>query len=254
MDFAALAHECAPSVHQQTIAAVVHTESAGNPWAIGVNRANPKHKRPTNKTEAVAEAKRLIEAGYNIDMGLGQINSANLEWLGLTVEQVFDPCTNLQAAAKILTQNYIRAASYGETQDRLKAALSAYNTGHFERGIKNGYVGEVYKMADRTMPTVPAINENAATTKAKPAAKPKENHPTSAGNVFGSHNQRASNVFERGQERGQQTAQHEHTPEDLARAAQLLQLLQTMQQDISSSETQGSKDIDPAEVFPKTHE
>jgi len=169
MDFLALVNECAPQVHQQTISAIVRTESAGNPWAIGINRAQPpaSFQKPASKTEAVQQAKSLIQQGYNIDIGLGQINSANLSWLGLTVEQAFDPCTNLSAAARILTDNYTRAnKQYAQEQASLAAALSAYNTGHFEHGITNGYVHKIYKAADKGPPVikVPAPKGIAPTT------------------------------------------------------------------------------------------
>ncbi|RRD64400.1 hypothetical protein EII19_13195 [Comamonadaceae bacterium OH2310_COT-174] len=243
MDFLALAVECAPSVHQQTIAAIVQTESAGDPWAIGVNRASPARKKPKTKTEAVEEAKRLIKAGYNIDMGLGQINSANLDWLGLTVEQVFDPCTNLRAAAKILTMNFLRAgASHTDQQSRLKAALSAYNTGNFERGLTNGYVAKVYKAADRPPPTVPAITADAqATTPVKPKASPQ---PSSVGNAFGSSGN-AGNVFSQPEAPSSPVL----SDEELVRAAQLLRLLQSMQQAATPTIHEMASE-DPAMVFP----
>jgi len=148
MDFLALASECAPAVHHETIAAIVRTESGGNPWTIGINGTEPKvlPEQPSSKEGAVRTATQLIQNGYSIDMGLAQINSANLSWLGLTVEQVFDPCTNLRAAAKILTDNYVRASKqYAEEQASLAAALSAYNTGDFDSGIANGYVEAISK-------------------------------------------------------------------------------------------------------------
>lgn len=125
------------------MAAIVQTESQGNPWAIGVNRAAAV-AQPTSQAEAIRVARRLIAQGRNIDMGLAQINSANLSWLNLTVEQVFDPCTNLRAGAFILTDNYRRAVS-ARIERPLHAALSAYNTGSFTRGLSNGYVGRVMR-------------------------------------------------------------------------------------------------------------
>ena len=103
MDFLVLAQQCAPAVHPQTLAAIVKTESGFNPFAIGVNKGGLQLTRqPTNKAEAVAAAKTLIAGGQNIDMGLGQINSENLTRLGMTVDEVFDVCKNLSAAALIL--------------------------------------------------------------------------------------------------------------------------------------------------------
>jgi soluble lytic murein transglycosylase-like protein len=73
---------------------------------------------------------RLIRQGYNIDLGLGQINSANLGWLGLSVEDAFEPCRNLAAAARVLTTNYQSVAHSAQSSDHaIATALSLYNTG-----------------------------------------------------------------------------------------------------------------------------
>ncbi len=145
MDLLTLVLVCAPFVSSNTMMAVMTHESAGNPWAIGVN-GNHRFRKPDSYQSAVSEARRLIAAGANIDMGLMQINSRTMVNLGLTVEQVFDPCSNVYAGGVVLTRNYVRASSqYPSQQAALQAALSAYNTGDFERGVRNGYVGFVLK-------------------------------------------------------------------------------------------------------------
>lgn len=143
IDLAMMIQQCAPAVGQVTMSAIVQTESGGHPWAIGDNTAKLS-RQPRTKDEAVSTAKDLIAAGHNIDMGLGQINSKNLSWLGLNVEQVFDPCTNLAAAATVLSGAYQRAVKqHGAGQQALLAALSAYNTGSLVNGFGNGYVQKV---------------------------------------------------------------------------------------------------------------
>ena len=139
------------------MAAIVSVESRGNPFAIGVNRGR-QVRQPTSAAEAVAVAKRLLARGANIDLGLGQINSSNLKWLGLSVEAAFDPCSNLAAAARVLTGNYRRAVALG-IQSPLGAALSAYNTGSMQRGYRNGYVAKVYRASGTPLLTdqVPSI-------------------------------------------------------------------------------------------------
>ena len=142
--------QCAPDVHPKTMSAVIYHESKGNPFAIGVNTKKIKIKeQPTTKEAAISAAKKLMDAGANIDMGLGQINSANLEWLKLSVEDVFDTCKNLQAASKILTANYkyAKQAFVENDQAALRAALSSYNTGNQQRGLINGYVENIYRSA-----------------------------------------------------------------------------------------------------------
>lgn len=147
MDLLTLVLVCAPFVASDTMLAVMKQESGGNQWAIGVNSSH-KFKRASNYSEAVAESNRLIASGANIDMGLMQINSRTMNNLGLTVEQIFDPCTNVYAGGTVLTRNYYRASkNIKDERAALLAALSAYNTGNFSNGFSNGYVHCVLEKA-----------------------------------------------------------------------------------------------------------
>lgn len=141
----ALIAACAPGVHPTTIQAIVKVESGGNPLALNVNKKNgvgyPTPRGIKSAGEAVAAAHSAISAGHTVDLGYMQINSANLGWLGVTVEDMFDPCRNLAAGARIISTSYARAlAVHQDPQTALRAALSAYNTGNFTRGFRNGYV------------------------------------------------------------------------------------------------------------------
>ena len=138
----ALASQCAPSVAPQTVAAIVQTESHGHPFALNVNGGSQPPPQ-TNPASAAATAKRYIAAGYSVDLGLGQINSRNMRWLGLTWDTVFDPCTNIAALGRLLTQNYNTAIAGRDSQTALRVALSLYNTGSSSRGFRNGYVAKV---------------------------------------------------------------------------------------------------------------
>lgn len=142
----ALASQCAPTVAPETLYAVIATESQGNPFAIGINGGKRLERQPRNRGEAVATARMLLSQGANIDLGLGQINSANLSWLQLSVEDAFEPCANIRAAAKVLSSNYKAALAAGH-EAPLGAALSAYNTGSMTKGYRNGYVAKVFKNA-----------------------------------------------------------------------------------------------------------
>lgn len=169
MDFNTLAAECASWVAPSTLAAIVKTESGFKPLAIGINGGARLQRQPQNLEEAVTTAKWLIANGYNIDMGLGQVNSANLAKTGLTVEHAFDPCKNLAAAATILTWNYQSASRKTDNQQAaLHAALSAYNTGSFTRGFSNGYVGKVIRNANvgQVVPIPLMKREGKASTRA----------------------------------------------------------------------------------------
>ena len=199
MDFAALAQECAPWVAHQTMAAIVRTESAFRPLAIGINGGAKLTRQPETKAEAVATAKWLIANGYNIDMGLGQINSANLPKIGLTVENAFDPCQNIAAAATILHGNYQSAKRRtGNDQAALHAALSAYNTGSFTRGYANGYVQRVVSNATpqgkRPATPIPLLPAKAAKPKVK---QPEKERPPKAPPENSQQEKEAGDVYSR---------------------------------------------------------
>lgn len=119
-----LAVTCAPQVAPATLAAVARTESDFQTLAIGDNTARRSYS-PHDKSEAVALARQLMTEGHDLDLGLMQINQRNFGWLGLTVEDAFDPCRSIAAGAVVLT------------------SLSRYNTGNPWAGISNGYVARI---------------------------------------------------------------------------------------------------------------
>lgn len=137
-----LAAQCAPNVAPGTIAAIVQTESQGFEWALNVNGLGRKIV-PTSREQAVALARHYVGRGYSVDLGLGQINSRNMKALGLTWDNVFDPCTNIAAAGAVLSGNYHSVRAGLHPQRALRIALSMYNTGSRSRGFSNGYVGKV---------------------------------------------------------------------------------------------------------------
>jgi type IV secretion system protein VirB1 len=138
----ALASQCAPTVAPETVLAIIQTESSGEPFALNVNGGR-QPARQGNAADAAATARRYVAAGYSVDLGLGQINSRNMRWLGLTWETVFDPCTNVAALARVLTTNYNSVKAGRDPQTALRVALSMYNTGSQTRGFRNGYVAKV---------------------------------------------------------------------------------------------------------------
>lgn len=159
---AALVERCATGVAPATMLGIVQVESGFNPLAIGVNGAPRKPSAPLSADEAVKKAAQLIEAGASVDLGLGQINSANLPRLKLSVGEALDPCKNLAAAAEVLREGYERSVVKGQApQEALRTALSLYNTGHPSRGLENGYVAKVtaaalrFESAPPTKPDVP---------------------------------------------------------------------------------------------------
>lgn len=167
-----LAAACAPTVAPQTLLSIAQVESGFDPLAIGVNGPGGGGVRPRDAAEAVQRAKALIAAGRNIDLGLAQINVRNLGWLRLSVEQAFDPCRNLAAAAEVLTDGYRRAAAgRADPQAALRTALSFYNTGDPERGLRNGYVAKVTRSAATLVPALQP-DEGQARTDSRPRRDP----------------------------------------------------------------------------------
>lgn len=146
MDIASLFTACSIIISQPLLEAIVSTESRGNPYTVNINSDNfgQKSYQFENKSDAVIFSKDLIQQGYSLDLGLGQINSKNLKGLQLSVEEVFDPCTNLSALQSIFLRGYDKEVDQRLTREQKEiAALSRYNTGHPTRGIENGYVYNV---------------------------------------------------------------------------------------------------------------
>ena len=146
----ALLQQCSPEVAPVTMAAIVQTESGGRPWTIHDNTTG-QSLRFQNRTQAVAMARILIAHGHKLDMGIAQVDSENLGWLGLTARQVFNPCSNLKAAQRILVGAYRQAGANG-TQS-LAGAFEAYNSGR--TWGDQGYAQGVFRNAGVEIPAIP---------------------------------------------------------------------------------------------------
>jgi type IV secretion system protein VirB1 len=107
--------------------------------------------------------------GHSVDIGLSQINSQNLSWVGLSVTQAFEPCSNLRAGAAILSTDYASASRrFGSGQYALRRALGAYNSGSLFAG--NAYV-------DRILVAAGLPPEFAAAAPAAGVEKPRATQP-----------------------------------------------------------------------------
>ncbi|WGM03744.1 lytic transglycosylase domain-containing protein [Arsenophonus nasoniae] len=136
--FLALAMQCAPSVHPDTVLDIARVESGFNPYAIA--EIIPKSERQPDKPNVIsyhpktdADAIRLInqieQKKRRYSVGLMQITSTNFNHYRVTARDLLEPCTNLAIFEKILTDCYQRGGS-------LKRALSCYYTGNFSTGQK----------------------------------------------------------------------------------------------------------------------
>jgi type IV secretion system protein VirB1 len=124
---------------------LVVTESGGDPLRIHVNRG--PLVRAASVASGAAIVRRYMAAGYTVDVGLAQVNSANFARLGVTIEQVFDPCTNLGLASILLQTGYGRASRYYTGVDAISATYSLYNTGTMTGGVRNGYAARIWAAA-----------------------------------------------------------------------------------------------------------
>lgn len=131
---AQLLHICAPDVGVRTMTAIVQVESGGNPLAIHDNTLG-RSFAPHDARQAVVWANQLLAMHHSVDLGLSQINSANLPRLGLSVTEAFDACSNLSAGSMILAADYRAAVrQFGPGQYALRSAIGAYNTGSLFAG------------------------------------------------------------------------------------------------------------------------
>lgn len=176
-DYQALLARCVPHASPVTMTALLRQESSFNRYAVNDNSAASSYAQPTTKAEAVALVSRLLAAGHNVDVGLGQINSANFYRLSFDWPQLFEPCKNLKAAAMILRECYARALHPFDTkQGALRAALSCYNTGNFKDGFSNGYVMQVAQnvgsSSGATMLPIPALEPSGPLPRVRQRARP----------------------------------------------------------------------------------
>lgn len=163
-DFGELAKRCAPEVSEDTLRALVRTESSFNPYAIGI--VGGGSRQPKAFHEAMAIIAQLELEGKNYSVGLAQINKKNFSKLGINAAGALDACTNLKAASKILSECYQRAQK-NSGSNSLHDALSCYYSGNFQTGYRHGYVDKVRINAgiNVNVPTVPSIREAEAQTK-----------------------------------------------------------------------------------------
>ncbi|MGC9271898.1 transglycosylase SLT domain-containing protein, partial [Acidiphilium sp.] len=131
---------------------------------------------------AIQIARHLIAAGHSVDLGLMQINSANLTRFGLTLRSAFNPCASLSAAGLLLARDYQPAESPGTDQAALQIAFSRYNTGSPVQGFQNGYVQRVVATARRIVPEI----DPSAPVMAPPQTASTSQTAPSHGRVFGS--------------------------------------------------------------------
>lgn len=122
-------------------------QGAADPLVIGLNADRERGLsaasiRSATPAEAAEKARALLAQGRSLDLGLMQINSANLTRHGLTVETAFDACRNVAAGADHYADD-VRAV--------WTLAHRRYNTGSTERGA--AYAASVERVLARVQRT-----------------------------------------------------------------------------------------------------
>ncbi len=167
LNLALLILQCATPVAQVKMPAIIKTESQNNPLAIGLNKGYKLKFQPKDPEQAKNWVEYLEKNDYNFDVGLAQINIKNIKKYGYTAKDLLDPCVNITVGSDILANNYKNAMS-GSTSstEGWQKAISAYNTGNFTSGMRNGYVAKVnansQKLAlnDKDIPPIVGIGQS----------------------------------------------------------------------------------------------
>ena len=181
--FLQLAASCAPHVAPETLAAVARTESSFEELSIHDNTTR-RTIQAAGRAEAVAVATDAISTQrHSVDLGLMQINSANLPWLGMSIADAFDACRSLAAADRVLVAGYVPTGQRDQ-QEALRQALSRYNTGDPARGVANGYVARVQAAAEVVVPAIRLRAGPADAAQPRSVALPTVTAPPPAWDVY----------------------------------------------------------------------
>lgn len=160
-----LYQDCIYHVHPTTVVQIIKNESSFNPIAINVNtlkgQTSPRYKPPKTAQEAIRLAEYYVSLGHSVDLGFMQVNTNNLDYYGVTIADMFEPCRNINIGSRILYENYQRALKRNpDPSQALQIALSYYNTGSPSKGFENGYVDKYIntKIDNRVLTASPTIS------------------------------------------------------------------------------------------------
>lgn len=159
IDLSELRAHCASDAPLITLETIIRAESGGNPNAIQLDYPAtilrqwrlPKgrlqfDRQPRDAAEAIAWTDYLAAQGISVDLGLMQVSTAEAKRRHIRVPDLLDPCTNVRVGWSIFRQNYTAVAPrYPDPQVALWHALSRYNTGDDNAGIRNGYLRHIMR-------------------------------------------------------------------------------------------------------------
>ncbi|GJD94469.1 transglycosylase SLT domain-containing protein [Methylobacterium iners] len=102
----ALIGQCAPGQAAAPLIAIVREASGFEPLVLStIQSGRPLSLQAFSKEEAVALAMEIRVAGQRSRLGLAGINSYAVERLGVPIGDVFEPCTNLRVAARLMKED-----------------------------------------------------------------------------------------------------------------------------------------------------
>jgi type IV secretion system protein VirB1 len=151
---------CAPLVHPTTLRALIEVESAGNPYAVSINYPQamarsgirlPTFRQPKSANAAVRVARELTAHGFGVSVGLAQINVDRLPAVENPSADLFDPCTNLATAQRVLLEcdSHQTGLQPASASDRLHRTLACYNAGNYSSAAGHRYALAVTRAATR---------------------------------------------------------------------------------------------------------
>jgi hypothetical protein len=135
--------QCALPEFQKDMTAITYVESGYNPLAIAIIKNGRVLEQPKTKDIAKNTLAYLDANGIRYSAGVAQINKSNWAKYGLTHENVFDACTNVNVGSQILKACYDNAKGQDETH-RHQMAWSCYYSGNYSTGFQKQSAASIY--------------------------------------------------------------------------------------------------------------
>ena len=104
--FISFAERCAPGAPTSELSAIVRRASGFEPLVIStVEGRKPITIQATSKPEAIGLATEMIIAGQRVRIGLAGVDARDLDRLKVSLANAFEPCPNIQIAARLMSED-----------------------------------------------------------------------------------------------------------------------------------------------------
>jgi type IV secretion system protein VirB1 len=173
-----IAARAAPTVAPDTILAFAKYESGLDALAVHDNTTGQSH-HPDSKRDAVALADRLVSQGHSIDIGLMQVNAANV-LPDVSLSQAFDRNRSVRIGAHLLSDAYVRcggrrALTMLQQERALRCAAARYNRGS-DGPPGQAYAARVWRVAQTLIPSITRLIQSNARRGAHSSAARRRRH------------------------------------------------------------------------------